>query len=185
MNSKSFLQVSPLSPSQSLPVSSFLFPSSFSLPCPSPLIPSLPLLLPRLGLQRQHCAWESAEGCRGRWKWGQISFNKLCLSLQLLFGKQASCHSGPEPAKCLILGWAPGPQPQTTVYGISKCSPSAVPQAINISFCNREVGLWNLSVHPAEPLPGCRFIFTQIALLLFKIESGDIYQVPVCQSSQY
>lgn len=185
MNSKSFLQVSPLSPSQSLPVSSFLSPSSFSLPCPSPLTPSLPLLLPRLGLQRQHCAWESAEGCRGRWKWGQISFNKLCLSLQLLFGKQASCHSGPEPAKCLILGWAPGPQPQTTVYGISKCSPSAVPQAINISFCNGEVGPWNLSVHPAEPLPGCLFIFTQIALLLFKIESGDIYQVPVCQSSQY
>lgn len=184
MNSKYFLQVSPLSPSQSLSVSSFLFPSSFSLPCPSPLTPSLPLLLLCLGLQRQHCAWESAEGCRGRWKWGQISFNKLCLSLQLLFGKQASCHSGPEPAKCLILGWAPGPQPQTTVYGISKCSPSAVQQAINISFCNGEMGPWNLSVHPAEPLPGCLFIFTQIALLLFKIESGDIYQVPVCQSSQ-
>ena len=153
MNSKSFLQVSPLSPSQSLSVSSFLFPSSFSLPCPSPLTPSLPLLLPCLGLQRRHCAWESAEGCRGRWKWGQISFNKLCLSLQLLFGKQASCHSGPEPAKCLILGWAPGPQPQTTVYGISKCIPSAVRQAINISFCNGAVKSIRSSCRASARLP--------------------------------
>lgn len=125
------------------------------------------------------------KGCRERGKWGQISFNKLCLFLQLLFGKQASCHSRAEPAKCLILGWAPGPQPQTTVYGISKCTPSAVLQAINISFCYREMGPWNLPVHPSELPLSHIFIFTQIALLLFKIESGDIYQVLVCQSSGY
>ena len=63
MNSKSFLQVSPLSPSQSLSVSSFLFPSSFSLPCPSPLTPSLPLLLPCLGLPNDGIARAIITSC--------------------------------------------------------------------------------------------------------------------------
>lgn len=134
---------------------------SSSLSLPSPLSSSfLPFpCTPVLDHKGSTVPGRVPKGCTVRWKWGHISFNKLCLFLQLLFGKQASCHSRAKTAKWLVLGWAPGPQPQTTVYGISKCRPSAVLQAINISFCNGEMGLWNLPVHPSEPPLGCLFIF--------------------------
>lgn len=143
---KYFLQVSPLSPSQSLSVSSFLFPSSFSYPVLLPLTPSLPLLLPCLGLQDSTVPGRVPKGAGGDENEDQISFNQTLPLFAAAVWKAGFLPLWAWTCQMPDLGWAPGPQPQTTVYGISKCSPSAVQQAINISFCNGEMGPWEKSI---------------------------------------
>lgn len=121
--------ISPIPPSHTPPFS-FLSPPPPWLPPPS-----VPPCSPALGHKGSTVRGRGPKGRRARWRRGQVSFNKLGLFPQLLSGKQASCHPGAEPAKCLIPA-EPGPQPQTAVYGVSKRRPSAAPQAINTSFCS-------------------------------------------------
>lgn len=162
---------SPLSPLSLSPYPHFLssFPSPFSLLWVHPQITKTAVCLGECpGLQ-----WEMKMSFEHT-----LPFCSCCLESRLPAMLRLNLPSA--------LSWAEPQDPSHRWLSMesSKCSPSAVLQAINISFCNKELGLWNLPfIFTASTR--CLFIFTQIALLLFKIGSCGIYQVSVCQRSGY